>query len=89
MTAEQVTLTLDVPFDGDLFEFEDALFSDGDSLRSTVGFNNLVVAPESYQANGVVYLFSHWADNPSLVDNSRIFITPDVDAVIQPVYVGQ
>ena len=59
MTAEQVTQTLDAPFDGDLFGFEDPLLSDVDSLCSTVGFNNLVVAPESYQANGVVYLFSH------------------------------
>ena len=89
MSAEQVTLTLDVPFDGDLFEFEDALLSDGDSVGSTVGLNNLVAAPATYEANGIRYRFSHWADNPSPANVSRIFTTPDVDAVIQPVYVAQ
>ncbi|WP_417480788.1 LamG-like jellyroll fold domain-containing protein [Maricaulis maris] len=85
---EESITTYDMP---DVSGF--AFLLDGLSYTGDIDFDNLIgyvhqiEVPDSYVDGGVVWEFSHWADDPSLTSTSRTYVVPETDTTIAPVYV--
>ena len=81
MFAEQVMLDFELPVE---FEFDEKTESGVFDFESTVGFNHLLSAPETYSSGSDQFEFVQWSDG--VTDAERIFITPDEDTMITAIY---
>ncbi|MEL6574075.1 MAG: LamG-like jellyroll fold domain-containing protein [Pseudomonadota bacterium] len=84
MVAEQVELIFDAPIEAEFFEFDEKAQSGDFAFDSTVGFNHVLFAPETYTDEGDTFVFREWSDG--VTENDRIFVTPDEDTVITAIY---
>ncbi|ANT63381.1 hypothetical protein AYJ57_23130 (plasmid) [Salipiger sp. CCB-MM3] len=85
---EESTTNYDMPeVEGFTFTIDGLAFT-GDQLRDNIiGFNHQIAVPDTYVNGGYEWVFSHWSDDPQLTSASRLFVVPETDSTLAPVYV--
>lgn len=86
LTAEKALLSFDAPIEDYSFVFDGRGETGDFTFNSIINFNHTVEAQASYSDGGIVYTFSHWADDPANTDPIRAITTPETGATFRPVY---
>ena len=87
MPEESVT-TYDMPdVPGYSFTIDSITYTGDQTRDNLIGFHHTVSVKDSYISGGFQWDFSHWEDDTSLADTTRIYIVSETDSTLRPVYV--